>query len=436
MTPRLPFALALALTLTLPLLLAAAPAALAAPGPGAVLKDREPQADEALRAAYERPFLELYVTLGRRYPHFALKGIDWRKVGDEFLPLSAKVKNDQEFGNLVVRLVARLQDSHAEVLPGMARLPEVSAPVWDVGISCLIDDRDRPVIFYVEKGSPAALAGIKPGTELVSINGKSAADVLDEDMKFMSTYTGFSSDRILRYSAVRMLGRQLRRATSVKLVVAPPNAANRNVELPATLGVRYIPRLPVAIPGIPDAADVSWKGLDGDVGYIYVRRVEPGLPTALDQAVKELADTRGLIIDVRGNTGGGFDQNRAVRNFNLNDPEETERTRYRGPIAVLIDEGTISAGEGWASWFMAKKRAKFYGSTTAGASGAKDTYRLTNGTYRVTFPTKAYNGFLDRPIERRGLEPDVPIRQNAKDLAAGRDTVLEAAKRDLLAARR
>ena len=40
---------------------------------------------------------------------------------------------------------------------------------------------------------------------------------------------------------------------------------------------------------------------------------------------------------------------------------------------------------------------------------------------------KAHRAILDRAIERRGLEPDVPMAQNAKDPAAGRDTVLEAA---------
>ncbi|HET6430470.1 MAG TPA: hypothetical protein VFJ30_18810 [Phycisphaerae bacterium] len=45
---------------------------------------------------------------------------------------------------------------------------------------------------------------------------------------------------------------------------------------------------------------------------------------------------------------------------------------------------------------------------------------------------KAYQGFLDRPIERRGLEPDVPVMPNARDLAAGKDTVLDAAKRALV----
>lgn len=51
----------------------------------------------------------------------------------------------------------------------------------------------------------------------------------------------------------------------------------------------------------------------------------------------------------------------------------------------------------------------------------------TNGLYQVIIPIKAYTGFLDRPIERRGLEPDVPVRCRASDLAAGRDTVVDTA---------
>jgi C-terminal processing protease CtpA/Prc len=80
---------------------------------------------------------------------------------------------------------------------------------------------------------------------------------------------------------------------------------------------------------------------------------------------------------------------------------------------------------------VAKKRAKLFGEATAGASSRKRAYPLKNGLYAVTFPVKAYHGYLDRSIERRGLELDVPLQQNAKDLAAGRDTVLEAAKRYL-----
>ena len=101
-------------------------------------------------------------------------------------------------------------------------------------------------------------------------------------------------------------------------------------------------------------------------------------------------------------------------------------------MAVLIDNRCISAGEGWASWFIPNKRAKFFGQTTAGASSAKDIYMLKNGLYKVKYSTRPRTGFHDRPIESQGLEPDVEIKQTAEDLTQGRDTVLEAAREHLL----
>jgi len=85
-----------------------------------------------------------------------------------------------------------------------------------------------------------------------------------------------------------------------------------------------------------------------------------------------------------------------------------------------------------SSWFLARQRARVFGQTTAGASSRKIEYTLKNGLYRVSFPVKAYTGYLDRPIESRGLEPDVPVRPKAQDIAQGRDTVLLAAKSYLL----
>jgi C-terminal processing protease CtpA/Prc len=214
--------------------------------------------------------------------------------------------------------------------------------------------------------------------------------------------------------------------------VEDPDGKPHAFELPATLGIRYLPRLPVPIEGVNDSGAVEAKALGDGIGYVYVRRIRADLPESLDAALKKLGDLKGLIIDVRGNSGGGFDTARAFRNFDPADAAEPDRPRYKGPIALLIDERCISAGEGWSSWFVARKRAKLFGTHTAGASARKETYTLTNGLYKVTFPVKAYTGFLNRPIERRGLEPDVPVKCNAKDLSVGKDTVLEAAKAYLL----
>ena len=45
---------------------------------------------------------------------------------------------------------------------------------------------------------------------------------------------------------------------------------------------------------------------------------------------------------------------------------------------------------------------------------------------KCAFPW-GYTGFLDRPIERRGLGADVEVRPSVENLAAGTDTVLQSA---------
>jgi carboxyl-terminal processing protease len=248
------------------------------------------------------------------------------------------------------------------------------------------------------------------------------------------TYTGYSSDRYLRYDAAKGFCRRMKQGDVVKIEMQDVEGRMHAFELPATLDVRYLPRLPVPIDGVNDSGSVEVKNLGDGIGYIYVRRIKPDLTPGLDAALTKLGDIKGLIIDVRGNSGGGFDAREAVANFAFDDDAavDASRPRYKGPIALLLDERCISAGEGWASWFIATKRAKTFGSTTAGASSRKQTYTLTNGLLNVVVPVKTYSGSLGRPIERRGLEPDVPVRCSASDLGAGKDTVLEAARAYLL----
>ena len=63
--------------------------------------------------SHEQAFSDLYERLGRDYPCFKLKSIDWKAVGDRLLPCAKEVRNDQEFGVLCLELVAALEDNHA-----------------------------------------------------------------------------------------------------------------------------------------------------------------------------------------------------------------------------------------------------------------------------------------------------------------------------------
>jgi C-terminal processing protease CtpA/Prc len=397
-------------------------------------------ADADTRAGYVAAISALHEYLGQVYPSFRLKGIDWDAVGRDLLPRAALVETEEQFGLLVLELVARLEDSHAVVLEGSATPPDPGLPEWDPHLACTSDDRGRPVVYFVGRSSPAWQAGVRPGMTVVAVNGVPAEEAIQQWMKRQRTYYGYPSERYLRYDAMRLFHRQKAEGTSVTLTLEAVDGHRTVVELAAANRGWYIPRLPVPRPGIDDGgADVSWTRLKDGLGYILVRRIKAGLEASLDQALASLGPLNGLILDVRGNSGGGFDTATAFQNFDRT-PEagdtQPKRPRYTEPIALLIDERCISAGEGWASWFIAHKRARVFGTTTAGASARKTTYTLSNGLYKVVVPVKAYNGFLDRPIERRGLEPDVEVRCSAKDLSEGRDTVVEAAAHWLTAERR
>lgn len=393
---------------------------------------KQPDVDPT--ATYAETLETLHTTLGRTYPCFELKGIDWDAVGSQLLPRSAEVQDDSEFGLLCLEMVAALKDSHAQLLPGSAQLPQVPFRLWDAGFACLVDDRERPVVYDITPGGSAEWAGLKVGMTVTAVNGVPAQEAIQQFIQHQTRYVGYSSERYLRYHAYRFFARQMNEGEEFELTVIDLDGAERTFALQANQRAGYIPRLPVPIEGIDDSADVGWKMLDGNIGYIYVRRIRGDLIESLDAAVADLNSASGLIVDVRGNSGGGFDASRSHRNFDPEDPGEPNRPRYAGNIALLIDARCISAGEGWASWFVARERAKLFGEATAGASARKTVYTLKNGLYRVRYPVKAYTGFLDRTIEHRGLEPDVALMQNGADLAGGRDTVLEAAKAYLLEA--
>ncbi len=241
-----------------------------------------PPAEVAADGPYAKPLENLYDFVGSTYPNFEMKGIDWTAVGRELLPRASSAKTEREFGLLVEELVARLEDSHAAVLPGTARPPMPDLPRWDPGLACVIDDRSRPVVYYVDHGSSADRAGIAPGMAIVSVNGVKATEAMERWMHRQRTYVGYSSDRLLRAEAAWGFVRRDKKGDRVALVLELPDGASKSVEVAAGLGARYLPRLPVPRPGIVDAADVSWTKLDGLIGYVFVRRIRQGLERSLD----------------------------------------------------------------------------------------------------------------------------------------------------------
>ncbi len=318
-----------------------------------------PQTNNDSGVTYEQALQDLHARLGQDYPCFELKGIDWQAVGERLLPRGKEVTSDEAFGLLCLEMVAALQDSHAQLLPAVGQLPRVPFPNWDAGFTCLTDDRGEAVVYHVAAGSSAATAGVHVGMTVEAVNGVTSAAAIHDMMEQLSRHAGYSSERYLRYHATRFFARQQQQGQEITLQVSDTSGTSQTLGMRADHPAGYIPRLPVPLADIADAGDLSWKMLEGEIGYIFVRRIKADLIDSLDRAVRQLSGARGLIIDVRGNSGGGFDAERSHRNFDLEDNSEPSRPRFTRHIAVLTDSRCISAGEGWASWFVARQRTDY-----------------------------------------------------------------------------
>jgi len=178
------------------------------------------------------------------------------------------------------------------------------------------------------------------------------------------------------------------------------------------------------------------------------------LQETLDEVFTGAERMKGLIIDVRVNTGGADPLALAIASRlasakylayskvtrdNLSGPphftapqsvwvDVSERPGYRGSLVLLIGPETISGGETFAMALMGRTpRVTFVGENTQGVFSDVWGRKLPNGwTFGV--PTELYLTNSDKSFDRQGVPPDIRVPVFSKaDLNAVRDGALERA---------
>ncbi|HEX9171303.1 MAG TPA: S41 family peptidase [Telluria sp.] len=186
--------------------------------------------------------------------------------------------------------------------------------------------------------------------------------------------------------------------------------------------------------------------LGANIGYLRVSGFPPDFLVAekFAAAMDELADTDGLIVDLRENGGGGpqsvalltsyfVDQRTRLndiwdRDTNLTTQQWTvdklDGKRYGGkkPVVILAGPGTMSAGEDFAYTMQALKRATVIGERTWGGAHPARPYRLGDHFFAVIPSRRTISPITRTNWEGVGVIPDI---------AATPDTALAVAK-DLL----
>lgn len=259
-------------------------------------------------------------------------------------------------------------------------------------------------------GSPAEKAGLKPGDQIIAIDGASMTGILPE---------------IARQKVLGPKG------TTVTLTIQ-----REGVDQPFDVQVT---RAAITVPSV-----IS-KMLNGNVAYVQL--TDFGQNT--DQDLRKELDTLlaqkpvGLILDLRNNGGGIRDVGVEVASEFIDkgvimyqvagDGTRTTFDALPGgkatkiPLVVLVNKYTASASEIVSGAIQDYGRGKLVGETTYGKGSVQNWIPLMNnqGAVRITIARwLTPNG---RQINGVGLTPDVAVTLTDQDTQAGKDPQLDKA---------
>lgn len=361
-----------------------------------------------------KTFALVWETVKKQHYDPKYGGVDWDAVRARYEPMLASVKTDAQFHKLLNRMLAELHASHFAVAPAEA-IEERRVPPGFLGVK-LDKLGEQLVVTQVAQGSPAERAGLRPGFVLASVDGTEAAEI-EEPADALAGAPG----------------------TAVQLTYLDARDARREVKLE---------RLPWpgafdTLEGFPLASEFEAKRLEGGVGYIRFTQFIPSLNPKLQSAVASMADAPGIIIDLRGNSGGDDSVGIKLAGMLFDKPTQLMITRrrkgddlyykarprkspYLGPVVILLDEGSGSASEQFAAGMQESGRAVVVGKRSAGDDLDASFKKLPTGAFLLYAygEPRTPKGVV---IEGRGVEPDVEVDLTRAGLLEGRDAQLEAA---------
>jgi len=264
----------------------------------------------------------------------------------------------------------------------------------------------RIVLADVTGGGPAARAGLAPGDVLVEVNGLPIhGRTPDEVLEALRGQPGTS------------VGVTVRRGSAARRVILTREVVRENPTRSAVL--------------------------DTGVGYLRLLAFTEG---AARDAASALAALRrqgagALVLDLRRNTGGLVDESVDVASFFLTDGNvamEERRdgllplpvrpgTPFAGPVVVLVDTLTASAGEIVAG-ALQDTGASLVGTNTYGKATVQSvSVPGLPGGWGIRVTTARYYTRSGRNIEGTGLQPDVIIPMRADLIQSSRDRQLQRA---------
>ncbi len=270
---------------------------------------------------------------------------------------------------------------------------ETQGAFGGIGIEITILKDVLTIVSPIED-TPAFVAGLKSGDQILRIDGKSTKDI-----------------------TIMEAVKKLRGPKDTKVTVTIMRE-----KMPA-------PKDIVLTRAIIQIKSVKVKYFD-DIGYIRIaafqERTADDLNKALKEIGKKLNPMKGLVLDLRNDPGGLLNQAIEVsdvflksgtivstrgrtKNMETKATAKDNGTELICPIVVLVNEGTASAAEIVAGAMQDNGRALIIGTQTFGKASVQTVIPLEDGS-ALKLTTARYYTPKGRSIQAEGIKPDIIVK--------------------------
>jgi carboxyl-terminal processing protease len=381
--------------------------------------------------------------------HFnpGMNGVDWNALARSRRDQILACTEPETFEREVHRTVSELKTSHTGFRhAGMRNIPArhaINATMQPIAVN----GSERWMFQDVHQGGPAYCAGIRPGDLLLGSGEREIRP--PEDLTFSVGES--ASLRIEKLQGGQQTVKvQLPMPKSRKHPVSAPQAV-RTERLSYEIGLLQVAMFPGAV-GIDVAKDI-------------------------DSGIASLEGCSRLIVDLRGNTGGGIGglrlmsyltpgklevgysltRKRRERGYRREDLTRFERIpshkatlfwlaaryafvdksilvvteglgkrHFHGRVVLLVNEHTASAGEMVAAFAEENHLATIVGAKTPGRLLSGSAFKVGHG-YILGLPVAGYLTWQGRMLENNGIVPTASADVSRDALREGKDMQLEKA---------
>ncbi len=354
-------------------------------------------------------FIECYTTTKHSYYSKDLNNQDFARWKKRY---HNQIKTEEDAYVAINSMLQSLNDPYSKFLSKeefLAQNKFIDSKFEGIGVN-VASVSGKIYIINVIKNAPAYNNGIKPGDIILRIN--------DNDINGQSIY---QVTRLIRADKNQSIKLELLRGSNKF--------------------IKNIKREEIKI------KTVDYKKLDNDIGYIRISSfIGANTPKDFIVALNRLNEAKALVIDLRGNSGGLFQNAIAISNLFLDKgtivqviarngkkntyPAKIEGCICKKPLALLVDEDSASASEIMSSALKDNNRAVLIGTKTYGKGLVQRTYAMPNSS-GLNLTIAKYLTPNGADINKKGIKPDYTIGFSMSDYINKTDPQLDYAKKYL-----